>query len=156
MADDDPDSTPWSDRIVGARMAVDSEFSDEVERSAFSRQEWGLVMTAVDFDIVNADDESAELVADTEHLEEVLPELERARETQAAMGAGRQPDDGGGGFVDNLKNALGLGGSDAEEIDEEQLREARQLVDAYAAELQAHLEAEGRWEEIRTAYHEQQ
>lgn len=153
MTDDDPDSTPWSDRIVGARMAVDSEFSDEVDQSVFSRQEWGLVMTAVEFDIENADDDAAaELVANTDSLRDVLPELERAREAQAAMGAGRKPDDSGGGLVDNLKDALGFGGTDAEEIDEDQLREAERLADAYAVELQDHLEANGRWEDIRAAY----
>jgi hypothetical protein len=157
MTDDDPDSTPWSDRIVGARMAVDSEFSSQVDNSVFSRQEWGLVMTAVEFDIENADDDAAaELVANTDSLRDVLPELERAREAQAAMAAGREPDDSGGGFVDNLKNALGFGGNDADEIDEDQLREARRLADAYATELQSYLESNGRWAEIRRAYVEQQ
>ncbi|PSP97328.1 hypothetical protein BRC89_11540 [Halobacteriales archaeon QS_4_70_19] len=156
MTDDDPDGTPWSDRIVGARMAVDSEFSDEVDRSVFSRQEWGLVMTAVEFDIENAaDDGAAELVANTDKLRDVLPELERAREAQAAMAAGRKPDDGGGGLLDNVKDALGFGGNSAEEIDEEQLREARRLADAYAQELQAYLESNGRWAELRAAYVEQ-
>ncbi|WP_254823047.1 DUF5799 family protein [Haloglomus halophilum] len=159
MTDDDPDSTAWSDRIVGARMAVDSEFSSEVDRSVFSRQEWGLVMTAVEFDIESAgDEETAELVANTDSLREVLPELERAREAQAAMAAGRDPDSGGGsGILDSVKGALGLDGDDdVEEIDEDQLREAERLADAYATELQAYLESNGRWEEIRTAYVEQQ
>jgi hypothetical protein len=145
---DDSEERAWSDRIVGARMAVDSEFS---------RQEWGLVMTAVDFDIENADDEAAaELVANTDQLEDVLPELERAREAQAAMAAGREPDSGGGGVLDDIKNALGFGGNDAEEIDEDQLREAERLADAYAVELQEYLESNGRWAEIRRVYVEQQ
>jgi hypothetical protein len=159
MTDDNPDSTPWSDRIVGARMAVDSEFSGEVDRSVFSRQEWGLVMTAVEFDIENAGDEAgAELVANTDSLREVLPELERAREAQAAMAAGREPDSGGGsGILDSVKGALGLDGDeDVEEIDEDQLREAERLADAYATELQAYLESNGRWGDIRAAYVEQQ
>jgi hypothetical protein len=157
MTDDDPDSTPWHDRIVGARMAVDSEFADQVDRSVFSRQEWGLVMTAVEFDIQDATDEAdAELVAKTEDLREVLPELERAREAQAAMAAGQQPDSGGGGFVENVKEALGFGGNDADEVDEDQLREAKRLADAYAGELQSYLETNGRWTEIRTAYLDQQ
>jgi hypothetical protein len=154
---DDPEERAWSDRIVGARMAVDSEFSTQVDQSVFSRQEWGLVMTAVDFDIENADDEAAaELVAKTDRLEDVLPELERAREAQAAMAGGRDPDSGGGGVLDDIKNALGFGGNDAEEIDEDQLREARQLADAYAVELQQYLESNGRWGEIRQVYVEQQ
>jgi hypothetical protein len=149
------DRTPWTDRIVGARMAVDGEFSGEIDRSTFSRQEWGLVMTAVEFDIEHADDaERAELVARTDHLEDVLPELERAREAQAAMAAGQEPDSGGG-FLDNLKDALGFGGG-GDDIDEEELREAKRLADAYAGQLQSHLEEQGRWAEIRTAYLEQQ
>jgi hypothetical protein len=154
MTDDDAGEREWSDRIVGARMAVDSEFASEVDRSVFSRQEWGLVMTAVEFDIEKAGDaEAAELVADTGSLRDVIPELERAREAQAAMATGRQPDSGGGGgLVDNIKNALGFGGNDADDVDEEQLREARRLADAYAVELQEYLEANDRWAEIREAY----
>jgi hypothetical protein len=159
MTDDDPDSTPWSDRIVGARMAVDSEFSSEVDRSVFSRQEWGMVMTAVEFDIENAGDEAAaELVANTDSLRDVLPELERAREAQAAMAAGQEPDSGGGnGILDSVKGALGFDSNDdVDEIDEDQLREAERLADAYATELQSYLESNGRWAEIRRAYVAQQ
>lgn len=154
---DDPEERAWSDRIVGARMAVDSGFSTQVDQSVFSRQEWGLVMTAVEFDIENAGDEAAaELVSNTDRLEDVIPELERARETQAAMAAGREPDTGGSGVLDNIKDALGFGGSDADEIDEDQLREAERLADAYAAELQQYLESNGRWAEIRQVYVEEQ
>lgn len=154
MSDDDPGEREWSDRIVGARMAVDSEFTSQIDRSVFSRQEWGLVMTAVEFDIENAaDTEAAELVADTESLRDVIPELERAREAQAAMASGQEPSNGGsGGLVDNIKNALGFGGDSAEGIDEEQLQEAERLADAYAVELQEYLETSGRWVEIREAY----
>ncbi|MFB6255890.1 MAG: DUF5799 family protein, partial [Haloplanus sp.] len=57
----------WTDRIVGDRMAVDREFSDRVRASEFSNQEWGLVMTAVDFEIEHAEDpDRARIVADTE------------------------------------------------------------------------------------------
>jgi hypothetical protein len=111
-------------------------------------------MTAVEFDIENAADaETAELVADTGSLRDVIPELERAREAQAAMASGQDPGSGsGGGLVDNIKNALGFGGDSAEGVDEEQLQEAKQLANAYAVELQEYLETNGRWVEIREAY----
>jgi hypothetical protein len=72
------------------------------------------------------------------------------------MAAGRKPDSGGGsGLVDSVKGALGLGGDD-DSIDESELREAERLVESYAVALQPHLEDNGRWAEIRTAYLEQQ
>jgi hypothetical protein len=149
--------TPWTDRIVGARMAVDSEFAPQVDASQFSRQEWGLVMTAVEFDIRQADSPDAELVADTETIRDVMPELERAREAQAAMAAGREPpSEGGGGFLDTVKGALGLDEDNGQEFDEARIRDAEDLADSYAVELQSYLEENGRWEEIRAAYREQQ
>jgi len=44
-------SDDWTDRIAGERMAVDKQFADRVEGSSFSNQQWGLVMTAVEFEI---------------------------------------------------------------------------------------------------------
>lgn len=140
----------WQDMIVGDRMAVDNEFSSTVENSQFSRQEWGLIMTATSFEIENADDEdAAELVADTTELPTIMPELENV----ANMGPMGQPVDdggGGGGLLDSVFDALGLGGED-DELDEERLEAAEALVGTYAEELQAHLEAEGRWSEVRAA-----
>lgn len=149
--------TPWTDRIVGARMAVDSEFAPQVDASGFSRQEWGLVMTAVEFDIQQADSPDAELVAVTETIRDVMPELERAREAQAAMAAGRDPSaESGGGLLDTVKGALGLNDDNGDEFDEARIREAADLADSYAVELQAYLEENDRWEEIRAAYRDQQ
>jgi hypothetical protein len=44
---------------------------------------------------------------------------------------------------------LGGDGGNPGGVDEEKLDAAETLVADYAAELQAHLESEGRWDEIR-------
>ncbi|MFB6093324.1 MAG: DUF5799 family protein [Halanaeroarchaeum sp.] len=134
----------WRDRIVGARMDVDDEFTDRIADSSFSPQQWSLVMTATEFEIEAADDpDRARLVANTDDLDAVLPELESVGRR---MPGGR---DGGesGGLLDDMKAALGLGdgGDGSEHADE-----ARELAAAYARRLQATLEERGRWEEIRS------
>jgi hypothetical protein len=146
----------WTDRIVGARMKVDSTFAPEVESSGFSRQEWGLVMTSVEFEIEGAGDpDTARLVANNDNLEAVIPELKRVAEMQEQMqGGGRSS---GGGFLDNVKSALGLGNGTGgkDSVDPERLAEARSLTQRYAEELQSHLESNGRWTDICEAAHEQ-
>lgn len=142
---------PWEERIVGERMAADDRFTEQVTASRFSRQQWGLVMTAVEFDVEHADDEErARLVADTSKLPHVMPELDKLEERMNAMagGAGGGGGSGGGGLVDAVKGALGLGGGGA---DAEQLSAAEELTQAYADELQSLLEERGRWDEIRSA-----
>ncbi|PSQ36230.1 hypothetical protein BRD05_03505 [Halobacteriales archaeon QS_9_70_65] len=139
----------WQDMIVGDRMAVDEEFSTEVDGSPFSRQEWGLIMTATSFEITDpGDEEAATLVADTSELPAVMPELERVAE-MGPMG-GPQERSGGGGLIGSVLDSLGLG-SDDDGVDEERLDAAESMVDRYAEELQSHLETEGRWAEVRTA-----
>jgi hypothetical protein len=143
----------WQELIAGARMTVDQEFSSRVMESEFSRQQWGLVMTAVEFDIENPDDpERARLVADTSKVEHVLPELDEVGGAMGPGGAGggRAPGGGGGGggLLDSLKQLLGGGGGGD---DEERMAAADALAQEYATELQAHLESSGRWGEIREA-----
>lgn len=138
----------WQDMIVGDRMVVDDEFSSRVDQSAFSRQEWGLIMTATSFDIREpGDEDAARLVADTSNLPGIMPELENVG-NMGPMGQQQQRDSGGGIF-DSLLGSLGLGGDGQDE--QERLEEAERLVDAYAEQLQAHLEDEGRWGEVRAA-----
>lgn len=139
----------WQDRIVGVRMTVDREFNDRVEASSFSRQQWGLVMTATEFEIENPGDaEEARLVANTEKLPSVLPEMDRIEEQMGAMaGGGGSGGGSGGGLIGNLKSALGLG--DGGSRDEERASEARELTQEYADELQRELENSGRWDEVR-------
>ena len=144
----------WTDRIVGDRMAVDREFAGRIEASQFSRQEWGLVMTATEFEIqFPEDDERARLVADTEKLPAVIPELDRIRSQTGAMGADGAGGSGGrsagesGGVFGTIKRAFGLGGSGG--TDDETVRAADRLAQEYATELQRRLEDRGKWAEIR-------
>ena len=169
-ADTGPPEGPsgdWTDRIVGERMQVDREFSEKVAASHFSRQQWGLVMTAVEFEIEHAaDPDRARLVADTSKLEAVVPELENMESGMGggmpgagggAGGGGRGgaggarggaggSDSGGGGLFDGIKNALGLGGGESER---EQLAAAEEMAQMYADDLQAKLESTGKWETVR-------
>ncbi len=141
----------WQDRIVGARMAVDNEFAGRVEGSSFSRQEWGLVMTATEFDIEDGDD--PRLYADTSSLRDVMPELEKVAQ-QTAMGAPQQ-EDSDGGVLGSLKSALGLGGGSSSgggKDREQRVREAEQLTDEYAKQLQERLEANGSWDDVVELY----
>lgn len=140
----------WQDMVVGARMTVDHEFSERVRGSSLSNSQWGLVMTAVDLEIEDADDpEAARIVADTSKLEHVLPEMENAG-SQPALGGGRQPsENSGGGVVGGIKDALGLGSDD--DGNEELEQESVQLAEEYAEALQDHLESEGKWDEVRRA-----
>jgi hypothetical protein len=143
--------TNWTDSIVGDRMAVDREFADRVRASEFTAQEWELVMTAVEFEIDHADDpERARIVADTGSLPEIVPELENVRDRP---GPGGSPGGDGAGERDGLfgaiKGALGL---DTDDGDGARLDAAEDLVDAYATELQRHLESQGKWARVREDY----
>ncbi|WP_335998939.1 DUF5799 family protein [Halorientalis halophila] len=144
----------WTDRIVGDRMAVDEAFVDRVADSQFSRQQWGLVMTAVRFDIESpADEEEARLVSDTSDLPSIISELDSIEAQMAGPGApGGRGDGGGSGVVDGIKRALGMGSEeDDEDTDEERLAAAEELTQAYADELQTHLEESGKWDAVRAA-----
>ncbi|MFO8114934.1 MAG: DUF5799 family protein [Halorubrum sp.] len=147
----------WTDAIVGERMTVDNQFTDRVAASRFSSQEWGLIMTATEFEIEDAaDPDDARLVADTSSLPAIMPELENVRSQVAAMGGAQGGRDGGssGGLFDSIKGVLGLGGSDDGGVDPDELAAAERLVQEYADELQAHLQDTGRWEQVRLAYQE--
>jgi hypothetical protein len=146
----------WQDLIVGDRMAVDQEFAQQVTDSQFSRQEWGLIMTAVEFEIENPGDaERAQIVADTSKVEQVIPELENVRNQMDAMGAaGGGGQTGGGGIFDSVKDALGLGGGAGGGVDQERLDAATRLADEYAGELQQRLESQGKWAQVREAARE--
>jgi len=143
MSDND-----WTGRIAGERMAVDKQFSDRVKASSFSNQQWGLVMTAVKFEITNPEDpESASIVADTSKLGSVMPEIDRVGNQAPMAGGSERPtaESSGGGFLDGVKALLGMTGGDG---DDERTAEAEELAQAYAAELQSQLESNGRWETV--------
>ena len=152
-AERSPMSRTWTDRIVGTRMAVDRAFEDRLRQSEFGRQEWGLIMTAVEFDVEHADDpERARLVGDTENLPAIVPELERIG-NEPMMGGGGERDDSGG-VLASIKSALGMGG-DEDRFDESKVEAAEALVAEYTDMLQKRLESNGRWEEIRRAARDQ-
>jgi len=135
----------WTSRIAGERMTVDREFRDRVEASSFSNQQWGLVMTAVEFEIENPDDpDTARVVANTSNLPSIMPELDRV-ENQTGMG-GAPERESSGGALSSLLNVLGLGGGGDDS--EAQIAEAEQLTQEYADELQTAIESNGRWESI--------
>lgn len=141
----------WQDMIVGDRMAVDEEFSTQVDNSQFTRQEWGLIMTATSFEIEDADsEEAAKLVADTSELPTMMPEIEKVA-NMGPMGQSQQRSSGGG-VLDSVLDALGIGGGGGDDgVDEDKLEAAEALVTAYTRELQTHLENRGRWGEVRAA-----
>ena len=81
----------------------------------------------------------------------MMPEIEKVAEMDPMGGNPADDSDSGGGFLGSVFSALGLGGEGGGPggVDEEKLEAAETLVADYAAELQAHLESEGRWDEIR-------
>jgi hypothetical protein len=146
--------TDWTNKLAGPRMQIDQQFNDRVTNSRFSNQEWGLIMTAVEWRIHEPDDpEAARLEADTSKIEEIIPELDRIKEQ---MGASGSPMAGGGqsggGIGDRIRGMFdslldnGSAGSDAE-----RLADAEALVQEYARELQRYLEDREQWDDIREA-----
>jgi len=138
----------WTDRIVGERMQVDQEFNEKVAASNFSNQQWGLIMTAVEFEIENpGEPENARLVADTSKVESIVPELENIdqRSGMAAQGGGGSGTSGG--LLDGVKSALGLGGGGGG-VDREQLAAAEELAQMYAGDLQDKLKSRGKWVDV--------
>jgi len=139
----------WTVRLAGARMQVDKQFEPTVADSEFTSQEWGLIMTAVEFDIeAPQDPEAATLVARGDKLPDIVPELDRI---QDQMGGSPTPVEEGHGsgisgrlrqFASSL--SLDLGSTDHGE----RIAAAKVLTQEYADELQSFLESEGRWAEI--------
>ncbi|QLG26078.1 hypothetical protein HUG10_00320 [Halorarum halophilum] len=144
----------WTDAIVGDRMTVDREFGDRVRNSRFSNQEWGLIMTATEFDIEDADDpEAARIVADTSKLPSIIPELENISNQMNATAGGGSSDGGTfGKLLGGVRDTLFGGGSGG--VDAEKLEAAERLTGEYATELQRHLESKGTWEQVRISYQE--
>jgi len=143
----------WRDSLAGARMQVDRQFEARVEDSGFSSQEWGLVMTAVEFEVADPGDQKrAEMYADTDKLDQIVPELQRIQREMGGAPTPAEEGSGAGGVLGSLRDMLGgLASSRDGQSDSERLAEAEVLVQDYADELQAYLEKQGRWEEIRTA-----
>jgi hypothetical protein len=143
-------SDAWTDNLAGARMQVDQQFNDRILDSQFSNQEWGLIMTAVEFDIENpGQPEEATLVADTEDLEQVIPELDKIKQQMGGSSDPTNQDSSSGLLGGRLGKYLdALQSSSQSSNHHQQLNNATTLVNEYALELQRFLEAEGRWTDI--------
>ena len=136
----------WTDQIVGARMAVDEAFASEVANAGISRQEWGLIMTSVEFEIERPEEPGeATLVADAA-LESIGPALEGLAAERSPLEGGERSDDGG--VIATIRSALGLADEEAGGLDEGQLEAAQELTRAYASRLQRRLESQDRWAAI--------
>lgn len=132
----------WLDRVAGARMEFDSEFSEVVAASDLTNQQWGLIMTAAEFRITDpGDPEQADLVPVTDNLSAVMGQVEQLGE---GMRTGGQRHVGGGGLMDSIKGFLG-GGTDG---NDELTQTAEDLLDQYADGFQERLIAMDRWEEV--------
>jgi hypothetical protein len=141
------DGKNWQDMIAAERMQVDQGFEEHLTASPLTRQQWGLVMTAVEFEIDGPEDPSeATLVANTSKLSSVMGEIKNMGERSSAMGgpaAGSGASSSSGGLFDGIKSALGFGSGTSA------LQEAaEELSQEYAEQLQAHLEKRGRWQLI--------
>ena len=142
----------WQEMIVADRMTVDQAFTERVQASEFTNQEWGLIMTATEFDIEHADDpEAAQLVADTTAIESIMPEVESIRSQRGPMAGGESSTDGTG-VVESIKGALGLATDEDDDVDRAKVAAAESLAQAYAEELQAHLKSNDNFERVRRAY----
>jgi hypothetical protein len=146
-------SNEWTDQLAGARMQVDQRYQETLDASSFSNQEWGLVMTAIDWDIENPETpDEAELVADTSKLSEIIPELESI---QQEMGGSQRPVEEGpdtSGFLGRIKRYIDdLTANGSSESSEKRYNDAVELVEGYTMELQSYLEERGRWADVCAA-----
>jgi hypothetical protein len=144
MSDND-----WTDMLAAERMRVDRKFEDQLEASSFSRQQWGLVMTAVEFRIDDPDDpENATLRADTSNLSSVMSEIKNLGERGGGMatqsGGVATGSGSGGGFLSKITGLFSGGGGGGGAL----RNEAEELAAEYTEKLQAHLEKRGRWQAI--------
>ena len=151
-------SDDWRDQLAGARMQVDQQFQDRLEQSQFTNQEWGLIMTAIEFEVEHATDpDQAELVPNTSQLDQIVPELDRI---QREMGGAMRPQESAsssGGILGRFKQYLGgLSTNASGQSNEERMAAATVLVEEYATDLQAYLEKRDRWDDIREAAARQQ
>lgn len=137
----------WRDQLAGARMQVDQQFNDRVQNSQFTNQEWGLIMTAVEFEITDPETpDSAEMTVNTENLDQIMPELDNLPQGMGGVPGGESGS--AGGILGSIKGALGLSDSSADGTDKADLEAATALVEEYATELEAHLKEQERWEKI--------
>ncbi len=127
----------WYSRAVHERVTVDSAFNKHLRSKPITHHQWGLLMTAIEFDIVNPDEpERARIVPDLSKIDSVLPQVKEAED------AANAPTPDSAGVVERVKRAVGLA-----EPEDPYVRVARSLASQYATELQEELEKQERWEE---------
>ncbi len=90
---------------------------------------------------------------DARHVETAADPETLTAQLPSAPPAGWQRTDSGGGIVESLKGALGLGGG-GNGVDQDRVDAAKKLTQAYADALQSHLESKNKWEQVRIAYQE--
>jgi hypothetical protein len=130
----------WHDRTVSERLSVDSEFSAYLNEKPVSNQQWGLLMTAIEFDIENPEDpERARIVPDLSKIGSVLEPARDAGQDENPVS--EEYGEGGGGLGGRIKRSLGLGGGD-----DPMRAAAEELSEEYARRLQTKLEESGKWE----------
>jgi hypothetical protein len=151
----------WTDKLARARIQVDKEFYESIERSQFTEQEWGLIMRATEWRVANPESpEHAKLVAETDKVAEILPQLSRIRQDVQTAAAGpeaaRQRTLAEGfsgwinGFVEMLSRAVTSNSRDS------RVEDAEALAAEYAERVQDYLERRGKWNEVRKAAAEEQ
>jgi hypothetical protein len=127
----------WYSRAAHERVQVDSSFNSRLRDKPVTAHQWGLLMTAIEFDIVNPEEpERARIVPDVSKVDSVLDQVKEAEDAPNA------PAPDSPGIVERVKRALGIS-----ESEDPYKRAARSLASQYATELQAELEKQGRWEE---------
>jgi len=127
----------WYSRAAHERVQVDQTFNARLRDKPVTAHQWGLLMTAIEFDIVNPEEpERARIVPDVSKVDSVLEQVKEAEDASNA------PAPDSPGVVERVKRTLGL--SDPEDPYK---RAARSLASQYATELQEELEEQGRWEE---------
>lgn len=143
--------TDWTDSLVGARMQVDNRFQDRVESSDFSNQEWGLIMTAIEFEVEQPDDaDRARMVADHSNLDQVVPELGRIQKQMGGSPTAVADGPDRSGIMGQLRTLMdSLTGDRNSGSDEARMADAEELTQGYAHELQTFLEENDRWDEVR-------
>ncbi len=131
---------PWEEIIVAERMAADREFRERVHTSSLSNQAWSLVMMAVEFEVVNAENpDQAHFAVNSENLESVLPAMD---EVETATGFDRNQSSRGG-LLDTVRSWLGDNGSQSERREE-----AERLAGEYATVLQRQIQQSGKWNAV--------
>jgi len=139
----------WTDQLAGARMQVDQQYQETLDASDFSNQEWGLVMTAVDWEIENPENpDEATLVADTSKLPDIVPELQNIQQQMGGSPTPVEEGSGGRGFLGRIKQYFDHLQPDSGGSDQKKLGDAEELVEGYTMVLQEYLEEHGRWEDI--------